>query len=648
MLEKCEQLSLEQESPSPEISKDLSGSEQMSQPWDKLLGDSPPINVIPKIIRTRPSFGEMQQSNLGINLETDPNSLSPNRPPPPGVGRLTRTQSLGVRKGSNGLLGSFQKQLRFSLRSPGRKSKNGGGPLFRYRQARYASRRVRKRVVFKHGDCNIVQGNVAKRRKRYLQDLFTTLVDAQWRWTLLVFAMSFLLSWLGFAMLWWLIAYAHGDTNANDGKPCVDGVDGFTSSFLFSIETQHTIGYGVRAPTVECPEAVFILCLQSIVGVFIQAFMVGLIFAKLARAKKRTTTLLFSRSAVVCLRDGEFCLLFRVGDIRKSHILEAHVRAQIIKKKVTREGELLPFYQQELKVGPDGEEDRLMFIWPTTIVHIINESSPLYNLSASDMLRERFEIVVMLEGVIESTGMTTQARSSFLPSEIFWGHRFEPIVSFRKETGEYEVDYTLFNNTYEVDTPLCSARQLDELRASVNASNRGDRLIVGANIPVLRPAPSNDTLDSCSVDSMSLDEHIEIKIPDSRIQENRRLLESQSEISSQNQTSASERPQSEQNGVLTNGHHGNNHHHHHHLGALGNHHGSHHQLASFHHVNEHLHNGINGSMQNLLVSSLQPRLTRAQSGHVSSRNVSDVPKLPLLKVPIAIATPETSPTPDRV
>lgn len=67
--------------------------------------------------------------------------------------------------------------------------------------------------------------------------------------------------------------------------------------------------------------------------------------------------------------------------------------------QVTKEGELLPFYQQELKVGADGEEDRLMFIWPTTIVHKINESSPLYSLSASDMLRERFEIVVML-GII--------------------------------------------------------------------------------------------------------------------------------------------------------------------------------------------------------------------------------------------------------
>jgi len=57
----------------------------------------------------------------------------------------------------------------------------------------------------------VVQGNVAKRRRRYLQDIFTTLVDAQWRWTLLVFALNFLLSWLGFAIIWWLIVYSHGD-----------------------------------------------------------------------------------------------------------------------------------------------------------------------------------------------------------------------------------------------------------------------------------------------------------------------------------------------------------------------------------------------------------------------------------------------------
>ncbi|KAF3422702.1 LOW QUALITY PROTEIN: hypothetical protein E2986_14150 [Frieseomelitta varia] len=352
---------------------------------------------------------------------------------------------------------------------------------FRYRQTRFSSRRIRKRVVFKHGDCNVVQGNVAKRRRRYLQDIFTTLVDAQWRWTLLVFSMNFLLSWLGFALIWWLIAYSHGDldpesyNNSNlTFTPCIMNIRGFTSSFLFSIETQHTIGYGSKYPTDECPEAVFVMCIQSMTGVILQAFMVGIVFAKLSRPKKRTQTLLFSRNAVICQRDGQPCLMFRVGDMRKSHIIEAHVRAQMIKRKVTREGELLPFFQTELKVGGDGEEDKILFIWPTTIVHKIDEQSPLYHISASDMLRERFEIVVILEGVIESTGMTTQARSSYLPSEILWGHRFEHIITFKKETGEYEVNYTLFNNTYEVDTPLCSAADLDKIRAMQRA--KGERM----------------------------------------------------------------------------------------------------------------------------------------------------------------------------
>lgn len=172
-------------------------------------------------------------------------------------------------------------------------------------------------------------------------------MDAQWRWTLLVFALSFLISWAFFGLIWWTIAYAHGDLEwirqRDTESPsqenithtmCVTEVRSFTSAFLYSIETQHTIGYGNRFVTEECPEAIFTMCLQCIMGVFIQAFMVGIVFAKLSRPKKRAQTLLFSRNAVICHRDGVPCLMFRVGDMRKSHIIEAHVRAQIIRKKV--------------------------------------------------------------------------------------------------------------------------------------------------------------------------------------------------------------------------------------------------------------------------------------------------------------------------
>jgi potassium inwardly-rectifying channel subfamily J len=85
-----------------------------------------------------------------------------------------------------------------------------------------------------------------------MQDIFTTLVDAKWRWTLLVFALSFILSWLGYAVLWWLIAFTHGDLEPDHlpnmqgetgWRPCIYQIYNFASCFLFSIETQHTIGY---------------------------------------------------------------------------------------------------------------------------------------------------------------------------------------------------------------------------------------------------------------------------------------------------------------------------------------------------------------------------------------------------------------------
>ncbi|XP_049854871.1 G protein-activated inward rectifier potassium channel 3-like isoform X1 [Schistocerca gregaria] len=336
------------------------------------------------------------------------------------------------------------------------------------RRSRY--RKVRRRVVLKSGECNVVQTHVAQRRLRYMQDIFTTLVDTQWRWTLLVFALGFILSWLAFAVIWWLIAFTHGDLEPehqeddSGWRPCVVNLNSFASCFLFSIETQHTIGYGSRSTTEECPEAIFVMCLQSICGVMIQAFMVGIVFAKMSRPKQRTQTLLFSRNAVICLRDGLLALMFRVGDMRKSHIIGATVRAQLIRTRRTKEGEELAQSQWELDVGTDDGDNNLFFIWPMTVIHRITESSPLYSLSAADLLdtksESRFEIVVILEGTIESTGQTTQARSSYLPTEILWGHRFEPMVAYNKERQAYEVNYSLFNNTHTVDTPLCSAKDL--------------------------------------------------------------------------------------------------------------------------------------------------------------------------------------------
>ena len=55
------------------------------------------------------------------------------------------------------------------------------------------------------------------------------------------------------------------------------------------------------------------------------------------------------------------------------------------------------------------------------------------------MANDKFEIAVGLEGTIESTSNTFQARTSYLPDEILWGHRFEPMVLYRKDHNKYQV-----------------------------------------------------------------------------------------------------------------------------------------------------------------------------------------------------------------
>ena len=64
---------------------------------------------------------------------------------------------------------------------------------------------------------------------------------------------------------------------------------------------------------------------------------------------------MFSKNAVVSLRDGALYLIFRIGNIRKSQLIESHVRAILVHARTTtEEGENNYFDQEELKVMKKG------------------------------------------------------------------------------------------------------------------------------------------------------------------------------------------------------------------------------------------------------------------------------------------------------
>ncbi|GBP69043.1 G protein-activated inward rectifier potassium channel 4 [Eumeta japonica] len=246
--------------------------------------------------------------------------------------------------------------------------------------------------------------------------------------------------------------------NATKWTPCIEEIYGFTSTFLFSIEVHTTVAYGHRSITLECPQAILAMCLQCIVSSIVQAFMVGILFAKLTRPKARTHTVLFTRNAVVNQRDEQLCLSFRVGDVRKSRIVNLKAAAYLV-TKCDDEIENNMFEQIKLNVVIDGC-DSIFFLWPVSVVHTIDEDSPLYGLSAADFLCGNFEIFVVVEGTIESTGQPIQARSSYTEKEIMWGHRFVSMVEMDETDKFYVVDYSKISETEHVDTPLCSAQEL--------------------------------------------------------------------------------------------------------------------------------------------------------------------------------------------
>ena len=116
--------------------------------------------------------------------------------------------------------------------------------------------------------------------------------------------------------------------------------------------------------------------------------------------------IMFSKNAVVTLINGQLFLLYRLGNMRKSHLIEAHVRAQLVHyKRVSEEGELVSYDTEELSVSTemdlrkksveyndngseirDGESEddeanpQALLLWPTTISHKIDKCSPFYEM----------------------------------------------------------------------------------------------------------------------------------------------------------------------------------------------------------------------------------------------------------------------------
>ncbi len=212
------------------------------------------------------------------------------------------------------------------------------------------------------------------------------------------------------------------------------------NAFFFSVETFGTIGYGYYYPASLA--ANLIMALETFVGLVYVALATGLVFARVSRPTARVT---FSRVAVITSFDGEQTLMFRAANRRANQILEAEVMVTLALDGRTAEGHEVRRFD-ELRVRR-ARSPLFAFTW--TVMHHIDETSPLWGATAQSLAEQQVELIVVLSGVDDRYAQRVHTRYSYTAGEIVWGKRLADVLSVGP-SGRRVVDYRRFHDVEEV------------------------------------------------------------------------------------------------------------------------------------------------------------------------------------------------------
>ncbi|KAK1882969.1 ATP-sensitive inward rectifier potassium channel 15 [Dissostichus eleginoides] len=287
---------------------------------------------------------------------------------------------------------------------------------------------VQRRIVSKDGHNNVRVDNVEGMVKLYLHDIWTTVVDMKWRYKLTLFASTFVMTWFIFGVIFYFIGMGNGDFDPDlsaNRTACVVNVKTLTGAFLFSLESQTTIGYGLRYISEECPLAIF--------------------------------TLVASSSSPAWLRSSS------PGPFSPNWPAQRKERRPSSSSNVTEEGEKTQIHQSSVDFFMDSSGECPFLILPLTFYHVLDEHSPLTGLNAENLQTRDFELLVTLNATMESTAATCQSRTSYVPQEILWGYEFKPVL-FSTTGGRYVADFNFFDKVQVTNDAVFLSNNTEKLK----------------------------------------------------------------------------------------------------------------------------------------------------------------------------------------
>jgi len=214
----------------------------------------------------------------------------------------------------------------------------------------------------------------------------------------------------------------------------------FLSDFFFSVETLATVGYGALFPGDLYGHA--LSSLEIVCGLILAAIITGLVFARFSRPRAR---LMFSDVAVITPYEGKSAMMTRLVSERTQAIADATARMMVLREIRTPEGHVmrrftdLPLLRAYSPI--------VALSW--TLIHIIDETSPLWGKSIEDLEESDVSIFVSIGGYDEAISARIVDRKTYPANRIRFGHAFEDIMKDSPD-GTIILDLTRFHNTREM------------------------------------------------------------------------------------------------------------------------------------------------------------------------------------------------------
>ncbi len=201
----------------------------------------------------------------------------------------------------------------------------------------------------------------------------------------------------------------------------------FLEAFYFSTQTLTTVGYGNLSP--QSTGVNLVASFEAFVGLLSFAMATGLLYGRFSRPQAR---LLSSTNALISpYLDGKG-LMFRIANAKDSQLInvEAGMNFSIVENN--GETKKRKFYFLDLEMD---KINILATSW--TLVHPINDNSPLHGLDLSDLVGGKAEVFYHIQAYDESYSQNVNVRSSYKFDEIVFNAKFKPILS--QEDSSYNI-----------------------------------------------------------------------------------------------------------------------------------------------------------------------------------------------------------------